>query len=131
VTVTYRNAESLPPPLGLYSHIARVGDFAFFSGMAALGWDGEVVGKGDLERQIRTIYAEMGEVLREEGLVYSNIVQMTTYLAREEDIAEFYRVRAIVFEEVYPDRKYPPNATLVCKPADPELLIEVQFVAAA
>lgn len=127
----YKNAKGLPAPLGLYSHIARVGDLIFFSGMAALGGNGEVVGKGDLERQVLTTFREMGEALRGEGLSYSSIAQMTTYLTREEDVDEFYRVRATVFEELYPDRRYPPNATVICKLADPDLLIEVQFVAAA
>ena len=39
------------------------------------------------------MYAEMGEALKGEELTYSNIVQMTTYLVREQDIPEFYRAR--------------------------------------
>lgn len=131
MTVTYKNVETAPAPLGLYSHIARAGNLVFFSGMAALDKDGEAIGKGDLEVQMRTLYAEMGEGLKGEGLSFTSIVQLTTYLVREQDVSEFYRIRALLYEDLFPDKKYPPNATLVCKLADPDLLIEIQFIAAA
>ena len=88
--------------------MARVGDLAFFAGMAAIDMEGQVVGKGDLEQQMRAMYAEMGEALKAEGLTYSNVVQMTTYLVRDDDIPEFYRVREELFKELYPDRQFPP-----------------------
>jgi enamine deaminase RidA (YjgF/YER057c/UK114 family) len=129
--VTYRNLPELPPPIGLYSHVARVGNLAFFAGMAAIDADGRVIGKNDLEAQMRAMYAEMGDALRAEGLTYSNVVQMTTYLVREQDIAEFYRVRELLYQEFYPDGKFPPNALLIVnKLVDPDLLIELQIAAA-
>jgi enamine deaminase RidA (YjgF/YER057c/UK114 family) len=132
VTVTYRNPETLPPPIGLYSHVARAGNLVFFAGMAAIDAEGKVIGKGDLEQQMRAMYAEMGEALKGEELTYSNIVQMTTYLVREQDIPEFYRVRALLFDDLYPDGKFPPNALLVVsRLVDPDLLIEIQIAAAA
>ncbi len=131
MTVTYKNAATLPPPIGLYSHVARVGNLAFFAGMAAIDMEGQVVGKGDLEQQMRAMYAEMGEALKAEGLTYSNVVQMTTYLVRDRDIPEFYRVREELFKELYPERQFPPNALLVVsRLVDPDLLIELQIVAA-
>lgn len=131
MAVTYRNHASLPPPIGLYSHVARVGNLAFFAGMAALDSAGQVIGKDDLEKQMRAMYAEMGDALTAEGLTYSNVVQMTTYLVREQDIAEFYRVRELLYREFYPDGKFPPNALLVVsRLVDPDLLIELQIWAA-
>ena len=131
VTIDYRNAPGLEPPTGLYSHIAQAGDLVFFSGMASLGPDGRIVGKEDFEHQVREVYRQIGKALEGEGLSYSNIAQMTTYLTKEENVPDFYRVRARVFEELYPDRQYPPNATIICRLADPDLLIEIQFIAAA
>ncbi|MFI5287200.1 MAG: RidA family protein [Candidatus Dormibacteria bacterium] len=132
MTVTYRNLSTLPPPIGLYSHVARAGTLAFFAGMAAIDADGTIIGKDDLETQMRAMYTEMGDALKAEGLTYSNVVQMTTYLVREQDIAEFYRVRELVYQEIYPDGKFPPNALLiVSRLVDPDLLIELQITAAA
>lgn len=131
VTIDYRNAPDLAPPTGLYSHIARVGDLVFFSGMASLGPDGNVIGKGDFEQQVREVYRQIGKALEGEGLSWSNIAQMTTYLTEERNVPTFYSVRATVFEELYPDKQYPPNATIICRLSDSELLIEVQLIAAA
>lgn len=131
MTVTYRNLSALPPPIGLYSHVARAGNLAFFAGMAAIDADGKIIGKDDLETQMRAMYMEMGDALKAEGFTYSNVVQMTTYLVREQDIAEFYRVRELVYRELYPDGKFPPNALLiVSRLVDPDLLIELQITAA-
>jgi enamine deaminase RidA (YjgF/YER057c/UK114 family) len=131
MTVTYKNLTTLPPPIGLYSHVARVGNLRFFAGMAAIDGNGQVIGKDDLEGQMRAMYAEMGEALKAEGLTYSSIVQMTTYLVREQDIPEFYRVRELLYRDFYPDGKFPPNALLVVSAlVDPDLLIELQISAA-
>ncbi len=131
MTVTYRNAKTLPPPIGLYSHMARVGNLAFFAGMAAIAMNGDIIGKDDLEQQMRATYSELGAALESEGLSFSNVVQMTTYLVREKDISEFYRVREILFKDLYPDGRFPPNALLVVsRLVDPDLLFEIQVSAA-
>jgi enamine deaminase RidA (YjgF/YER057c/UK114 family) len=132
VTVTYKNPTTLPPPIGLYSHVARAGNLVFFAGMVAVDKEGKAIGKGNLEAQMKALFAVMGEALKSEGLSFSNIVQMTTYLVRVEDIAEFYRVRVPLFKELYPDGKVPPNTLLIIsRLVNPDLLIEIQFAAAA
>ena len=131
MTVTYKNLTTLPPPIGLYSHVARVGNLRFFAGMAAIDDKGQVIGKDNLEAQMRAMYAEMDQALKAEGLTYSSIVQMTTYLVRKQDIPEFYRVRELVYKDFYPDGNFPPNALLVVGAlVDPDLLIEIQIAAA-
>jgi enamine deaminase RidA (YjgF/YER057c/UK114 family) len=131
VTVEYKILETLPTPIGLYSHVARAGNLAFFAGVTAMDAEGRVIGKGDLEGQMLAAYSEMGQALKAEGLSYSNIVHMTTYLVREQDIPEYYRVRARVYQELYPEGKFPPTVlVVVSRLVDPDFLIEIQFVAA-
>ncbi len=131
MTVEYRVLDTLPAPIGLYSHVARAGNLAFFAGVTAMDASGRATGKDDLERQMRDVYTEMGQALNAEGLSYSNIVHMTTYLVRDQDIPEYYRVRAILYKAMYPDGKFPPTVlAVVSRLVDPDFLIEVQFVAA-
>lgn len=131
MTVEYKILETLPTPIGLYSHVARAGNLAFFAGVTAMDAEGRVIGKGDLEGQMLAAYSEMGQALKAEGLSYSNIVHMTTYLVREQDIPEYYRVRARVYQELYPEGKFPPTVlVVVSRLVDPDFLIEIQFVAA-
>ena len=131
MTVEYKNHDTLPTPIGLYSHTARVGTLVFFAGVTSMDASGRVVGKGDLEEQMKVSYAEMGEALKAEGLSYSNIVQMTTYLVRQQDIPEYYRVRAEAYTQMYPAGMYPPTVLVVVSQlVDPDFLVEIQFVAA-
>lgn len=129
--VTYDNPATLPRPIGLYSQVARAGDLVFFAGMAAIDAEGNVIGKGDLEAQMRAVYAEMGVALHAESLSYANVLQITTYLVRELDIEEFYRVRAEVFREIYPTGWYPPSTMIIAsRLVDADMLIEIQISAA-
>ena len=130
MTVEYKILDTLPTPIGLYSHVARAGNLAFFAGVTSMDSSGRIVGKGDLEAQMTAAYAEIGQALKAESLSYANIVHMTTYLVREQDIPEYYRVRAVAYKELYPEGKYPPTVlVVVSKLVDPDFLIEIQFVA--
>ncbi len=130
MTVEYKILDTLPTPIGLYSHVARAGNLAFFAGVTSMDSSGRIIGKGDLEAQMTAVYAEIGQALKAESLSYTNIVHMTTYLVREQDIPEYYRVRAVAYKELYPEGKYPPTVlVVVSKLVDPDFLIEIQFVA--
>jgi enamine deaminase RidA (YjgF/YER057c/UK114 family) len=133
VPVTYANPPGLPSPIGLYSHVARVapGGLVFVAGQLAVDRKGELVGAGDFEAQMRCVYQNIGTALESEGLFYSNIAQMTTYLVGAERILDFYRVREVLFGTLFPDAKFPPNTLLVVnRLVRSEFLIEVQCTAA-
>jgi enamine deaminase RidA (YjgF/YER057c/UK114 family) len=132
VTVEYKNPATMPPPIGPYSHLAKTStDIVFFAGMAAVDANGKPLGVGDLAEQARLIWAEMGEALRSEGLGYTSIVYMTTYVKRREDIPAYYEVRGELFKRFYPEGMYPPNALFIISDfVKTEMLLEVQFIAA-
>lgn len=128
--VVYATIPALGAPMGLYSHVARADRFTFFAGMAAIGSAGEIVGRGDFAAQLRAAYSQLTTALTAEGLAATDIVQLTTYLVREGDVDEFYRVRAEIYDELFADTGYPPHVLLVVQRlADPEMLVEIQAVA--
>src|SRR5205823_772319 len=87
---------------------------------------GEVVGIGDFDSQMRRVFENLGTALESEGLSFPNVAQMITYLVGEETISDFYRVRKDLFASLYPDGKFPPNTLLVVsRLVRPEFLIEV------
>lgn len=133
VPVIYANPAGLGTPLGLYSHVARVapGGLVFIAGQVSVDGQGAVVGSGDFEAQMRRVYENIGAALDSEGLTYSNIAQMSTYLVGEERISDFYTVREKLFAVLFPNGKYPPNTLLVVsRLVRPEFLVEVQCTAA-
>ena len=123
-------------PIGMYSQIARLPagehDLVFVAGQLSVDADGESVGTGDFEAQMRQVFANLGTALAAESLDFPNIAQMTTYLRGEELIGEFYRVREGLFKQLFPASVYPPNTLLVIsRLVRPEFLIEVQCIAAS
>jgi 2-iminobutanoate/2-iminopropanoate deaminase len=132
MSVTYSNPPGLSAPIGLYSHIARTGGLVFIAGQLAVDERGEVVGAGEFEAQMRQVFHNVGVALAAEGMSFTDIAQMTTYLVGAELVAEFYRVRESLFERLFPDGSFPPNTLLVIsRLVRPEFLIEVQVVAAS
>ena len=89
--VWYENPAGTAPAQGLYSHAGLVqgGTLAFIAGQLAVGPAGEVVGKGDLDKQFAQVFTNLGDVLKGLKTDYSHIVKFTTYLVHSQDIENF------------------------------------------
>ncbi len=122
--------EGLGRPVGMYSHASRVGRLLFVAGQLAVDTEGNVVGVGDFEIQMRQVFRNLGAALG--GAGFGSVAKLTTYLTRADDIEDFYRVRRELFAELYPEGGYPPNTLLVVdRLVFPDCLIEIEAVAAA
>ncbi len=59
------------------------------------------------------------------------MIKFTTYLTRKEDLGTYREVRNALYEEYYPDGKYPPNTLLIVSGlVNDDLLVEIEAVAA-
>jgi enamine deaminase RidA (YjgF/YER057c/UK114 family) len=122
----------MPEPVGLYSHVAVAPQarVAFIAGQLSVGADGEIVGAGDIDAQIERCFRNVQLVLKSIGGDWPNLAKMTTYVTAPDAIADFYRVRARLYDEFFPDGGYPPNTLLVVsRLVRPEFLIEIEGVA--
>lgn len=126
-------SEQLGQPLGMYSHgfiTRQQGRLLYIAGQLAVGIGQELIGGGDLETQMRQVFANFGAVLEAAGLTFDHVVKFTTYLTSAEDIERFYAVRAQLFPVLFERRGYPPNTLLVVQRlVRPEFLIEVEGIA--
>jgi enamine deaminase RidA (YjgF/YER057c/UK114 family) len=132
--VSYINPETAGPAQGLYSHVARVevGPLFFIAGQLSVGPGGEVVGRGDFERQCRQVFDNLGAVLRGLGLGFDDVAKFTTYLVHSQDIERFMAVRAALFPKLFVGPLYPPNTLLVIdRLVKEDFLIEIEAVARA
>jgi 2-iminobutanoate/2-iminopropanoate deaminase len=130
--VSYCNPPSAPPALGMYSHVARVrpGELAFIAGQVAVDAQGNAVGVGDLGKQVKQTFANLGAILRDLGATFESVVQFTTYLTDADSIPAFMSARAALFPHLFPAGAYPPNTLLVvARLVKPEFLIEVEAIA--
>lgn len=130
--VEFTNPPSMAPPRGLYSHlgVAPHSRLAFIAGQLSVDEDGTLVGEGDIDAQIEQCFRNIELALRALDCGWAQLVKMTTYLTTQEAIDDFYRVRARLFDEFFPDKKYPPNTLLVISQlVRPEFLVEIEGIA--
>jgi enamine deaminase RidA (YjgF/YER057c/UK114 family) len=130
--VTYLNPPNATPPVGMYSHVARVapGELAFIAGQVAVDTAGTIVGPGDVAAQVSQVFANLGAILKDLGADFESVVQLTTYLTSADSIPAFMSTRAALFPKLFPGGKYPPNTLLVVgRLVKPELLIEIEAIA--
>ena len=127
------NPATMAKPLGLYCHVSRVkaGEFLHIAGQVSVDKDGELVGAGDFEAQMRQTYANLRAALESAGAGFGDVVKYTTYLTRREDLDEYRRVRSALYDDIYPNGGYPPNTLLIISAlVNDDLLLEIEAVAA-
>ncbi|TKI04689.1 RidA family protein [Martelella alba] len=132
--VQYLNPETACPAQGLYSHLTRVsaGDLYYIAGQLSVGADGEVVGKGDFDKQFDQVFKNLGDVLSAVGCDFNDVVKFNTYLVASQHIDNFMKNRAALFPTLFAGTDYAPNTLLIVDRLVKEaFLIEVEAVVRA
>lgn len=129
--LTMVQPDGLSQPVGQYSQVCRVEcqEYAFVAGQLAVASDGTLVGDGDFGAQVRQVFRNLVASADAVGASMREVVKMTTYLVRAQDIEEFFQVREELFREYFPSSSYPPNTLLVIDRLVREgCLIEVEAI---
>lgn len=116
--------KSVHPTIG-YSHAARAGNTLYIAGQVAKDTDGNLVGNGDIQAQVRQVYLNLKNILGESGGNLQSIVKMTTFLTHFNYIEAYRSVRSEYFQD-----PCPPNTLLIIDSlALPDYMIEVEAIA--
>ena len=108
-----------------YSHVARAGNTFYISGQVAKDIEGQLVGKGDFETQVRQVFTNLKNILDEVGGSVHNIAKMTTFLTHYNYIETYRSVRDEFFQE-----PYPANTLLFVESlALPDFMVEIEAIA--
>ncbi len=97
------NTPSAPPALGPYSVAVATGDLVFFSGQVSLTLEGDR-NDGSITEQTRQVMDNIGVLLADVGLGYSDIVKTTVFMTDMSDYPKINRVYAAYFESDTPAR---------------------------
>ena len=127
MTRTVIQPESLKDPRPRYSQGIRTegGSLLFIAGQTAVDKDGNVVGKGDIEKQAEKVFENVGAVLRSAGGSFDNLVMTTTVLTDIEYREAYNKVRL-----KYYGRNQPTSTLVVVKALGGEdFLIEIDGIA--
>jgi 2-iminobutanoate/2-iminopropanoate deaminase len=108
-----------------FAHGILAGDILSIAGQNGINRKGEVEGKGDFENQARRAFQNMGEILVEAGMGFSDVVMLRSYFINIRDLTKFTEVQREFFGEYYPAA----TAIQVSALAFPELLFEVDALA--
>jgi enamine deaminase RidA (YjgF/YER057c/UK114 family) len=97
----------------------------FLAGQGPVSADGEVVGQGDFEAQVRQTFTNIETVLEHAGGSLESIVKLTVYLTDISTLRDYGRVKA----ELMPGPPPASTAIQVGALALPGMAIEIEAVA--
>jgi len=120
------NPPTVAPGTG-YSHGIELPPntkLLYLAGQLGIGADGKMA--SDIRSQAEQAWRNLGHVLEAAGMSYQNLVKVTHFLTRREDIPAYREVRAKFLGT------HAPASTLlvISALARPDALIEVEAVAA-
>ena len=103
--------------------VISAGRFLHTSGITARDPEGNVIGAGDIEKQIRQCFANMHDVLKAAKCDWADVVKYTLYTT---DMDAFVRHRAL-WGSYFADK---PASTLigVNRLIDPQMMVEIEAV---
>jgi enamine deaminase RidA (YjgF/YER057c/UK114 family) len=119
------NPDSLSRSRG-YSQVVKVENTVYIAGQVSAGADGNVVGKGDPEAQVRQVWRNIEAAVKAAGGTLQNVVKTTTYVTNIQYAAAVRKVREEVFQA-----SNPPTSTLlvVAGLASPDYMVEIEAIA--
>ena len=117
--------KGMPKPTG-YSPAVRVGNLLFISGQIAEDSKGEIVGKGDFEKQARQVFENLRAILEAEDGTLDDLVKIKIHLTDIKNLAKFREVRSEYLKRDYPASTLIEVKGLIMK----ELMIEIDAIAA-
>lgn len=108
-----------------YSHVAKVGSTLYISGQVARDINGNLVGRGDIEAQVRQVLTNMKNIVEEMGGSMANVAKLTTLLTHPSYRDAYRKVRVDFFQDP------PPANTLIIVESlvAPEFMVEIEAVA--
>jgi enamine deaminase RidA (YjgF/YER057c/UK114 family) len=102
------------------------GRLLYIAGQVAWDASGNVVGKGDVRAQARQVFENLRGVLQAAGGDFANLMKITTYIVRREDLPGVIEARSAMFQG-----EMPASTLIVVKSLfHPDFLIEVEGIAA-
>ena len=114
------------PANNMYNHVVKVGSTVYIAGQVSRDLDGKTAYVGDVEGQVRQVWANLEKAVRAAGGALGDIVKTTTYVVGAENLGKIRAVRA----DLLPAEGRPTSTTLlVVGLADPDLLVEVEAIA--
>ena len=111
------STDNAPSAIGTYSQAILANDFLFISGQIPLDPEKMELVEG-IDNQIRMVFKNIKEILKEANMSYSNIIKLTILLDNLENFEKVNEITGQLFDKPYPARaayevaKLPKNSSI-------------------
>ena len=119
------STTAAPAAIVPYSQAVKVGNTLYISGQLPIDPATGAFPEGGIAEQTHQSLKNIGAILKEAGMDYSNVVKTTCLLA---DIADFGAMNAVYSEYFTGD--YPARAAFAVKDLPKGALVEIEAIAA-
>ena len=110
-----------------YAQAVKVGDTIYVSGQVSHDDKGDIVGRGDMEAQMRQAYANIQNVLAQYGVTMENMVDETLFVT---DMDAAFAAAVKCRQDVFSGTPVVASTIVqIQRLAFPELMIEIRCVA--
>lgn len=116
--------DTFPLP-GLSAGVVADAPCLFTSGQVALDASGAIVGKDDFQAQVVQVMSNLQTVLRDGGASFGDVIRVNVFLSDRKYLAAWRELRGQYFSE-----PFPASTLVIAQLISPDLLIEVEAVAA-
>lgn len=118
------HTASAPAAIGPYSQAVQMGDLLFTSGqLGIIPETGELAQGG--EAQAVWAMRNLGEILRQAGMNYTNVLKTTVFVV---DLADFAKINAVY--QTFFDGDYPARSCVQVAALPKGGLVEIECIAA-
>ncbi len=121
--LTKVSTSKAPAAIGPYSQGVIANGFLFASGQIPIVPETGMIAEGDITVQAQQVMKNVGEVLKEAGTDYGNVVKTTCFLAEMSDFAAFNSV----YEKYFTGK--PARSCVAVKELPKNVLCEVEVIA--
>ena len=121
--LTKVSTTKAPAAIGPYSQGIIANGMLFASGQIPIIPETGEIQEGDITAQARQVMLNVGEILKEAGTTYENVVKTTCYLSDMEDFATFNSV----YEQYFTGK--PARSCVAVKQLPKNVLCEVEVIA--
>lgn len=97
--------KNAPSPIGPYSQAVMVGNTLYASGQIAINPENGELEINDREKETRRVMQNIGAVLKEAEMDYSNIIKTSIFLKDMNDFAQVNEIYATYFTSDFPARE--------------------------
>lgn len=102
---TIINTKNAPAPIGPYNQAVKVNNLLFISGQIALDPITSTIIAKNIEEETHQVMCNLGSILTEAGLDFSNVVKTSIFLSDMNNFAKVNEVYGSYFTNDYPARE--------------------------